>query len=154
MGKTNELPPIAELTPHQGTMLLLSRALEARPLGFTAEADIHADLIFADQRGVGAWTGIEYMAQTIAAWAGWQARQLGEPIKIGFLVGTRKFNTQRAWFKPGDTLVINVEQTYQADNGLGSFECTITIDGKAAADASLTVFQPQDVDAFLGDFAA
>lgn len=147
------LPPVAELTPHQGAMLLLSRAVEARALGFTAEAEIHSDLMFADVRGVGAWTGIEYMAQTIAAWAGWQARQRGEPIKIGFLVGARKYSAQRAWFKPGDVLLINVEQSFQADNGLGSFDCTIAIDGERVAEASLTVFQPPDVDAFLKDFA-
>lgn len=151
---SSALPPIAELTPHQGTMLLLSRAIEVRPLGFTAEADITSDLFLADSRGVGAWVGIEYMAQTIAAWAGFQARQRSEAIRVGFLVGSRKYNCSRAWFQPGETLRISVDQTFQADNGLGSFDCRIEINGHSVADASLTVFQPANAGDFLGDFAA
>lgn len=153
MTAVTDLPPIAELTPHAGTMLLLSRALEARPLGFTAEADVHAELFFAEDNAVGGWVGIEYMAQTIAAWAGWQSVSRGEPVKIGFLVGTRKYHSNRSRFYPGETLRINVEQTFQADNGLGSFDCTIDIAGERVAEASLTVFEPPNVDVYLGDFA-
>lgn len=146
------LPPISEFTPHQGTMLLLSRVVEMRPLGFTAEAEIRPGLFLADADGsVGGWVGIEYMAQTIAAWAGWQARRRGEPIKIGLLVGTRKYHSHRSRFLRGEVLLIDVEQIFKADNGIGSFECTIRIAGEPAAEAVLTVFEPPNVDEYLGD---
>lgn len=148
------LPPVAELTPHQGTMLLLDHLVEARPLGVTAATTIRGDRFFADARGTGAWIGIELMAQAIAAWAGLQARQRGEAIKVGFLVGTRKYQCERAWFAAGEQLIITVEQAFQADNGLGSFDCSITIDGSTVATASLTVFQPANAGEFLEDIAA
>ena len=100
------------------------------------------------QEGVGGWVGIEYMAQAVAAWAGWQALQQGVPPRIGFLLGTRRYRSV-ARFACGGRLRVEVERSYQTDNGLGLFDCRIAAGERELARAQITVFGPDDPGAFL-----
>jgi predicted hotdog family 3-hydroxylacyl-ACP dehydratase len=143
------LPPILELVPHSGPMSLLDRVIAVEGEKLSAEVVVPADGLFSHDGGVGAWVGIEYMAQAIAAWAGWQSRQLGEPPRIGLLLGTRRYRCSVARFAAGQRLQVDIERGYQADNGLGQFECRIHADGVELASATLTVFGPEDPSAFL-----
>jgi len=145
----SELPPISELVPHQGPMCLLDRVIAAEGERLSAELIVPAQGLFGHEDGVGAWVGIEYMAQAVAAWAGWQARQQGQAPRIGLLLGTRRYRSQVARFAAGQRLRIDIERGYQADNGLGQFACRIVSDGVELASAQLTVFGPQDPSAFL-----
>jgi len=147
------LPDIRTLVPHSGQMVLLDRAISADTDNFCAEVRIHADSMLATQDGVGAWVGIEYMAQAIAAHAGWRALQRGDEVKVGFLLGSRKYQASVAQFALGEVLRVHVHRVLQAENGLGAFECRIDIVGgmAAAATATVTVFQPDNVNQFLKD---
>lgn len=147
------MPDIRTLVPHSGRMVLLDRAISADTDDFCAEVRIHAGSMLADERGVGAWVGIEYMAQAIAAHAGWLALQRGHEVKVGFLLGSRKYEAQVPQFALGEVLRVHVHRVLQAENGLGAFECRIDIvDGaSAAATATVTVFQPDNVNQFLKD---
>ena len=71
---TDSLPPIADLMPHEGPMCLLDRLVEAQDERLVAEVLVPADGILSRDGAVGAWVGVEYMAQAVAAWAGWQVR--------------------------------------------------------------------------------
>lgn len=146
---TDALPPIRELVPHAGAMCLLDRVLSAEGERLSAEVVVPADSLFSQDDGVGAWVGIEYMAQAVAAWAGWQARQQGLPPRIGLLLGTRRYRCGVARFAAGQRLQIDIERGYQADNGLGQFDCRIQAGGEELASATLTVFGPKDPTAFL-----
>lgn len=145
----SERPAITELVPHAGPMCLLDRVLAAEGERLSAEVVVPAQGLFSQDGGVGAWVGIEYMAQAVAAWAGWQARQLGLPPRIGLLLGTRRYRCSVARFAAGQCLRVDIERGYQADNGLGQFECRIHADGVELASATLTVFGPEDPSAFL-----
>ncbi|MES2935522.1 MAG: hotdog family protein [Pseudomonadota bacterium] len=140
---------IEQILPHSGRMQLIDRAIEGDEESLVSELVIRDDNLFFDGASVGGWVGIEYMAQTVAAWAGWRARLLGESPKIGFLLGTRRYNCSRAAFHLGDTLRVEVRRHFQADNGLAQFDCKLEIDGATVATAALTVFEPEDADAFL-----
>ena len=85
------MPDIRSLVPHAGAMLLLDRVVSADADNLLAEVRIRSDSLFCNGDGVGVWVGIEYMAQAIAAWAGYIARSRGEPVKLGFLLGTRRY---------------------------------------------------------------
>lgn len=146
---TEPLPSIRELVPHAGPMCLLDRVLAVEGETLSAEVVVPADGLFSRDGGVGAWVGIEYMAQAVAAWAGWQARQLGEKPRIGLLLGTRRYRCSVARFAAGQRLQVEIARGYQADNGLGQFECRIHADGEELASATLTVFGPKDPTAFL-----
>jgi predicted hotdog family 3-hydroxylacyl-ACP dehydratase len=145
--------PIAQLVPHSGRMCLLASAAAGEGDSLQAELTIRADDIFFDSMGpgsgVGAWVGIEYMAQAVAAWAGLRARRTGDAPKLGFLLGSRRYQSSRSAYALGERLIIDVRREFQADNGLGQFDCRIEIAGETVASAHLTVFGPDDPVAFL-----
>jgi len=143
-------PDMRDLVPHSGTMVLLDRVLSVDGDGLCAEVAIHAGSVFCEHGEVGAWVGIEYMAQAIAAHAGYCARLRGEPVKLGFLLGSRRYTSRVGGFRAGTVLTVCVQRVLQGENGLGAFECRIEDDSATAlATALVTVFQPPDVDAFL-----
>ena len=147
-------PDIAELVPHDGPMVLLGPVLDAGEQHLCAEVRISADSVFADADGVGAWVGIEYMAQAIAAHAGLLARERGEAVRVGFLLGARRYQCDRAQFALGSVLHVHVQHVLQGENGLAAFECRIAdgadgVDGSDLAKATITVFQPDNVNEFL-----
>ncbi|MGZ4993493.1 MAG: ApeP family dehydratase [Methylobacter sp.] len=131
---------VADLIPHTGDMVLLDRIVDHDDQGLTAELVVRGDGLLGDEQTVPAWAGIEYMAQAIAAYAGVKARQANERIRLGFLLGTRRYNCNVAAFKVGATLTIRVEKIIQ-DDGLGVFECRIQGEGIEIT-ANLNVYQP------------
>lgn len=141
--------PIAELLPHAGDMILIDEVV-----GFGAE-DIETRLtvrpggLFNQADGsLPAWVGVELMAQSIAAYAGCQARQAGLPVELGFLLGTRKFECNVERFPAGVELRIRALRSLQDDNGMGVFECHL--DGPDIhAEARLNVFRPPEVASYL-----
>jgi predicted hotdog family 3-hydroxylacyl-ACP dehydratase len=145
------LPAIATLVPHAAPMLLLDRVIEITEESLCAAVTIRPDSLFCTTQGVGTWVGIEYMAQAIAAYAGYHGRQRGDAVKIGFLLGARRYQCNTNCFAIGSTLHVHVQQLLQADNGLGSFACTIhdQLSQLQLAQATVSVFQPADARAFL-----
>lgn len=143
-------PTIAELVPHRGAMCWLDHVIEADAESLLAEACVRADHLLVRDGQLSASAGVEYMAQAAAAWAGWQRRASeGGASRIGFLLGTRRYQCSVPAFRVGDVLRVKVQRLFQADNGLGQFECVIAIDGAEVARASLNVFGPDDPEAFL-----
>ncbi|PUA19786.1 hotdog family protein [Glaciimonas sp. PCH181] len=149
------LPDIRSLLPHSGVMVLLDRVIAVDQESLCAEVTIRPDSLFMGSDGVGSWVGVEYMAQAIAAFAGYNARLQDEAVKMGFLLGTRRYEAHCDRFVSGSVLMVKVQRVLQADNGIGSFECWIeSIDGASTkaqplALATITVFQPPDVHVFL-----
>ena len=97
-----------------------------------------------------AWVGIEYMAQAIAAWAGNRARLKGQAVKVGLLLGTRRYAVHRQAFVVGDCLRIEARCELMGDNGLGMFACRILDGDEEIAVANVSVYEPPDPDAYLG----
>ena len=143
------MPDIRSLVPHAGPMVLLDRVVSADADYLLAEVRIRSDSLFCNADGVGVWVGIEYMAQAIAAWAGCIARSRGEPVKLGFLLGTRRYECSRPIFVIGSLLQVHVRRVFQDESGLGSFECYIDDEQGRVATATVTVFQPHNVNDFL-----
>jgi predicted hotdog family 3-hydroxylacyl-ACP dehydratase len=145
-------PDVASLIPHRATMVLIDRVVAASDETLCTEVLITPDNIFFDPatNSVGAWLGIEMMAQTIAAFAGYQALRRGEEIKLGFLLGSRRYESHCAEFPVGCLLQVQVQCVLQHENGLGAFECRI-VDStqRELAHANVTVFRPDDVKEFL-----
>lgn len=138
-----------QVLPHRDTMRWLDRLLEHDRDTVIVEALVRESHVLADDNGVPAWAGIEYMAQAIATWAGCRALEKSEPIKIGFLLGTRKYECRSEYFSFGQRLVIHAHCELFADNGLGMFSCKI-LDGEIEiANASLSVYEPPNGSDFL-----
>jgi len=144
---------VDEVVPHRGAMLLLERLLAHDEESIAVEAVVREDNAFADAEGVPIWVGIEYMAQTIAAWAGCRARQLNEPVKLGFLLGTRRFECAGGHFQFGQRLRVEARREFSADNGMGMFACRILVGAVEVATANVLVYEPTDIDEFLKEVA-
>jgi len=134
--------PVRELLPHDPPMVLLDRVLTCDKTSLVAEVTIRPDSLLCGEDGVPAWVGIEYMAQSVAAHAGAQARLSGAPPSIGYLLGTRSYKSTTGLFALGDTLTIHVETLF-TDMGLGAFACRIEMNGPIAT-ATINVYQPTD----------
>ena len=136
-----DLPDIRQLVPHAGAMVLLDRVVSADEENLCAEVRIRRDSLFCLDGAVGSWVGIEYMAQAIGAYAGYSARLRGEPLKLGYLLGTRCYQCTRPFFPVGALLRIHVKRVLQSANGLASFECRIEDEIGQIGSANLSVFQ-------------
>ena len=151
MNPAMSYPEIDQLVPHEGDMILLDRVLFADADNLSAEVRIHVGSLLCDGAGVGSWVGLEYMAQAIAAHAGYKDVLLGEPIKVGFLLGARRYQVAAPLFALGTVLHVHVHQAILGENGLAAFECRIedAADGSNLANATVTVFVPNNVNEFL-----
>ncbi len=143
-----ERPEIAELVPHAGPMLLLERLLEAGDDYAVCEVLVRSDGLFDSDGRVPAWLGIEYMAQTVAAFSGLQARRHQEPVKLGFLLGSRRFETNVQHFACGEVLRVTARRFVHDSSGMGAFECEVHGDC-AQQSATLSVYQPPDASDFV-----
>jgi predicted hotdog family 3-hydroxylacyl-ACP dehydratase len=125
-------------------MMLLNRVIAVGEDTLCAEVRIQTDSLFCAGGGVGSWVGLEYMAQAIGAYVGYRAYLRAEPVKIGFLLGTRRYECSRGIFPVGAVLQVHVRRILQNEDGMASFECRIADETGQLATANLTVYQPPD----------
>jgi predicted hotdog family 3-hydroxylacyl-ACP dehydratase len=128
--------------PHRGAMSLLETVEHCDDLSIVARVRVPADGLFADADGVPSWVGIEYMAQAVAAWSGARTRGGGGSPRIGYLLGSRRYEATVAAFEAGAELQVFAQCELMGDNGLGMFDCRITQDGRVLASGRLSVFEP------------
>lgn len=137
-----------ELVRHRGGMSLLDQVVDSGETWLKACSTLTEDNLFVTEGWMPSWIGIEYMAQSIAAFAGIRAKDESQSVKIGFLVGTRKYEAERPAFPVGSVLTAVVSEVVVGENGLGVFDCELTCeqpDGLSfAVIARLNVFQPDD----------
>ncbi|TPQ24422.1 3-hydroxylacyl-ACP dehydratase [Methylomonas koyamae] len=133
---------IAELLPHTGDMVLLDRVVSFEEDRLSAVLTVRGDgLLFGDERAVPAWAALEYMAQAIGAYVGLQAKQAGQPIRLGFLLGSRLLQSNVGSLPVGCELAVTVEKIVQ-DEQLGVFDCRVSGDNIEIS-AKLNVYQPR-----------
>ena len=141
--------PLAELLPHAGDMILIDQVLEFDQEQIHTRLTVRPGGLFNREDGsLPAWVGIELMAQSVAAYAGCRARSEGNPVELGFLLGTRKFECNVEHFPAGAELHIHALRSLEDDNGMGVFECHLTAPGIHAS-ARLNVFRPPQAQNYL-----
>jgi len=142
--------PVADLLPHAAPMVLLDAVLGWDHGQARAVVSIRSDSPFCEPgQGVPAHVGIEYMAQTCGVYAGLEATSQGLPLRLGYLLGTRRFQAAVGWFREGDRLEISVAEVFR-DQSMGVFDCRIDCAGREVAAARLNLYQPEDAPAVLG----
>ena len=142
-------PPLEQLLPHQSPMILIDRLIAANEQEGTCEVTVTPQSMFLEASGVPAFVGIEYMAQSIAAYGGYQAYLAHEPIAVGLLLGTRRLELYCQFFELGQTLRIHVVPVW-GKHELLRFRCTITsAAGTLLQQAELNVFKPKALQTYL-----
>lgn len=141
--------PIETLLPQSKRMVLVDDVVEVGDEHIVVELTVRDDGLFsqADQT-VPAWVGLEYMAQSVAAFSGYHRRCRGEAIGLGFLLGTRHYQCSVGSFPCGSRLLIRAEKVIEAANEMSVFDCSLEGDGIQAS-SKLNVLLPKDSQKFL-----
>ena len=145
----------ASLLPHSRRMVLIDRITRYGDDFVEAGAQIKPDHILL-VGGILPYTAfIELMAQAVGAYAGIQARKNARPVRLGFLLGTRKLEIFAQSVPVGTHLLATAHMSIQDAGGMGVFDCelrwtdapetssgTLPSDGILAR-ASLNVYSPE-----------
>ena len=139
-----------QVLPHRHSMLLVDEVGYGLDQG-EAVLTIRSDSQFCDGvRGVPAWVGIEYMAQAISVFSGVEQLQRNEQVKIGLLIGTRRYESEVPVFTIGTRLHIIARLSDREDGGISMFACEIRDGQRVLARADIKAYRPEDIRAFLG----
>lgn len=137
-----DFPPIADLLPHRGRAVLIDAVLEESADCIRAGAHITASHpFFVAGHGVPSWAGIELMAQAIAAHAGLENRRCQRRPRLGMLLGTRRYQTETAWFPEGARLEILAEREFGQGGDMHACVCHIFCNGQTLATATLIIIE-------------
>lgn len=141
--------PIGDLLPHKPPMVLLDKIIGWDKDRVEAEITIrHDSTFFIPGKGVPAHVGIEYMAQTCGAFAGLKAKETGDSVRIGFLLGTRQYRASFDWLAAGTQLRVSAIEIF-SDGSMGVFDCHVFEAKRELASAQLSVYQPEDAGTVL-----
>jgi predicted hotdog family 3-hydroxylacyl-ACP dehydratase len=141
-------PNIEELVPHAKPLLLVDEVLEAGEEHIVCRVLVRDDGLFNRHGIVPGWLGMEYMAQTVAAFSGWRNWKERQPVKVGLLLGTRRYSTSGAGYRVGDELTVRAERVIEGAGGMSAFECRIS-GSEIEQKATLSLYEPPNADAFL-----
>ena len=145
---------IEDVVPHQAPMILIDSLINYEQESACCQVKITKNSPFYDneKQAVPSYIGCEYMAQSIAAFAGAQSLDNNGEVVIGFLLGSRKYKALKPYFPLGITLNITVKELYCEGSGLRVFECEISdLAENIYAQANINVFQPSDATAFINE---
>jgi len=130
-----------EFILHAGNMLLLDRLFEIDQDRASCSWRVPQDSPWHwGSEGVAGWTGIEYMAQCIAVLAGARAWCNKIPPPGGYLLGTRNFEIEVPFFRPGEEYLASSTELATDGNGIGAYNCSIAGSNGTIAKAGLTIF--------------
>jgi predicted hotdog family 3-hydroxylacyl-ACP dehydratase len=136
------LPQPTDLIPHRGPALLLDRILELSDTHCTAAVRVAPGAWYLQEDGSApAWVGLEWMAQAASAFSGHRHRVAGHTPRLGFLLGTRSYESQVAAFPAGAELEVRAESIFLDDTGLGAFTCELRHRGQSLARARLKAIE-------------
>lgn len=132
---------LEELVPHAAPMILLDEVSPGAEDSLSATVRItEQSLFFERNRGVPAYVGIEYIAQTVAATAGYRIRNSGGDVTIGYLLGARNYTAQVEYFPLGAVLSVQVSTEFESDD-LAAYRGQISdADGRLLAETSITLY--------------
>ncbi|VAW89707.1 hypothetical protein MNBD_GAMMA17-875, partial [hydrothermal vent metagenome] len=117
---------VSSLLAHEGSAILIDRVISCGASDLVALVEHKKKSLYSDAQGnVPIWVGLEYMAQTICAFAGVVSLQSNKPIRIGLLLGARKYSVFAPQFTKNSPVEIKVEEVFRDETNLAMFGCEI-----------------------------
>ncbi len=132
---------IEELIPHSGQSVLLDRVIAVSETQIHCEVMVKPGGLYIKEGGVGASICIEWMAQAIAAYAGFHRRENSEPIQVGFLVSCRCAELLIPWLEVNQMFTVRAKVLRDGGMQMGSFKCEVLAGDAVVARATLNVYQ-------------
>lgn len=142
--------PIDQLVPHSAPMILLDRVIGYDDDSLSAMLTITPGTPFLRDDSVPAYIAIEYMAQAITAYDGIHSLLNGNPVSIGFLLGSRQLKLLVNNFNIADELVVTARIQYN-DGEMSAFDCQTFRQQQLVAEATISVFKPADPQQVLAE---
>ena len=140
----SEYPPIEAIMPHRPPMILLDRVEDAGEGYLRCSVTLREDSPFIEGGTASPVIATEYMAQCVAAHSGYKAVRRGDPVRIGYLLGTRSLELGVEALHVGEKLIVEARHVW-GDDALGQYDCTVHRGEHRVAAAVLNVFQG-DID--------
>ncbi|WP_158972350.1 3-hydroxylacyl-ACP dehydratase [Paraglaciecola sp. L3A3] len=146
---------IEQIVPHDHPMILVDELVSYSASSACCSVKIHPESNFynSEKKSVPAYVGLEYLAQTIAAYANALNIDDGGEVALGFLVSARNYVANVSEFKLGTTLTTSVTKLFKEDNGLSVFDCTILHNDEVIVEAKINVYEPEDPSLYLTEQA-
>ena len=136
----------AQLLPHEAPMIFIDQGVEMGA-DFAVSVTTLDETHFAAVNGeIPAYIGMEMMAQTVALWGGYRDQLAGVKPTGGFLLGTRRYQTEVDHLPRNRPLYTQVKEDLVGHNGLSSFCCEIRAEDQLICSARINVFKPTDED--------
>ncbi|MCL6414059.1 3-hydroxy-fatty acyl-ACP dehydratase [Aestuariirhabdus sp. Z084] len=137
-----DLFPVNDCLIHQPPMRMVERLLAIDEANVRCSLVLHDDNPFITEQGqLPASLGIELMAQAIALFGGYHCLNRGEEVRVGYLIGSRRYHSTRPFFALGCELIIEAHQEYLSE-GMGLFNCRILERGNEIANGRLNTYLP------------
>jgi predicted hotdog family 3-hydroxylacyl-ACP dehydratase len=144
---------VDELVPHRGSMCLLDSIDDYGADWLRASVVTRRSSQFAQDDGVPAWLGIEYMAQAAAAFGGIEQVQRGEKPSIGLLIGSRYYRAVQTSI-PFDTRLDVLATIAMRDaEDFAAYDCSMSAAGAVLAQCTLKAYRPRDLGPLLAEAA-
>lgn len=132
-------PPISELVPHHGPMVLLDELVHWEPGRARCQLQIKPGTRFVRHGVVSSIVCIEYMGQAVAACCGYAAFRGGDDIRVGMIIGCRRMDIEVPELRVGDELTIDVSEV-RAREEISVYECEARRGTEPVASAQLTLY--------------
>lgn len=143
MGETPLKPDalqLESLSDHRGAMAFIDELVEAGTNGARCRAVIRSDNPFLVDGRLPGWILIEYIAQSVAIFAGHRRASEDSEHRHGLLLGCRNLRISREAIDIGSRLDIEIEEFARFDR-LGSFNGRVFCEESVAANGILSVYE-------------
>ena len=137
---------LLDVLPQRPPMVLLDKIISHDGDETTCAVRIDPASPFASADGsIPSWVAMEFMAQCAAAHSGLLDRNKGKPIRLGFLLGSRKLDLHVQRFEVGQELRVKAKSTW-TDGELASFDCSVCdANGALLAECELSAYSPNNM---------
>lgn len=144
---------LTKVLPHKPPMILINDVVDynIEEKWLVSKVIIDEKSLFFDRslNGISSTVGIEFMAQTIGCYAYFK-NECKTP-KIGFLLGSRLYNTGIDVFPKGETYTLKVNEIF-TDEQIVAFDCIMyDKDEEEVASATINVYQSDDIMEFVSE---
>src|SRR5688572_9649039 len=116
--------PIGRLLPHAPPMILIDEVVGWSEDQVMTRLTVRRDAAFAQDSGIPVHIALEWMAQTCGALVGIRALEEQQPVRIGFVLGTRDFRATVPWFRFGEDLTVTSLCVFN-DGEMAQFDCRV-----------------------------
>lgn len=132
-------PPITELIPHAGPMVLLDEMIDWQRGQATCRVRIRPHAPFVVDGQVEAVVTIEYMAQAVAACLGHEALLGGDGVRVGMIIACKSFAAHDTALLVGDNVTVHVKRV-GGNETISHFNCELLREGTPFSTAVLTLY--------------